>query len=301
MTYGGDRPHDDSVYRTLRTVGDAWSWLIMRDVLLLGARRFDDLQRETGAARATLASRLEQLVEGGVLERSAGRGYAPTAAGEDFLACLLTAWRWGVSWYPDRARAAPTHLACGASLAPVLRCAGCGQIVDARDVSWSSRRPVQAPPASSRRRAPRRELLERARPSPIARTLAVIGDWWSSLVIREAFYGTRRFDDFEHRLAVAPNILASRLSRLTADGILERVPYQRRPLRHEYRLTGKGLDLYPVPLAMLDWGDRWPTPSTAPVTLTHKPCGKRLRPRLSCQACTEDLAMANINLAAAAV
>lgn len=291
------RPHEDSVYRTLRTVGDAWSWLILRDAVLFGVHRFDDFQRQSGAARATLAARLHRLVDAGVLHRSGARGYEISASGEDFLGCLLTAWRWGASWHPTlRERQQVTHLACGTSLAAVLRCRACGGVVDARDVSWSAHRAVESQPTTARQRAPRRELLERGGPSPIARTLAVIGDWWTSLVIREAFFGTRRFDDFERNLGAAPNILASRLSLLVGEGILERAPYQSRPVRHEYRLTTKGLDLYHVPLAMFAWGERWPTPSPAPVVLTHESCGRRLEPRLSCASCAGDVSRAAIGV-----
>src|SRR5256885_10470372 len=127
------RPQDDSVYRTLRIIGDGWSWLVMRDVLLHGAERFDELQRGTGAARATLSARVRQLVDGGVLERSGLRGYAPRPAGEAFLPCLLTAWRWGGTWYPDDLRTGARHVACGRPLDPVLRCAGCDEVIAPRD------------------------------------------------------------------------------------------------------------------------------------------------------------------------
>jgi len=301
MTTNSGRPHDDSVYRTLRTIGDGWSWLVMRDVLLHGAERFEVLQRGTGAARATLSARVRQLVDGGVLARCGPRGYAPTDAGDAFLGCLLTAWRWGGTWYPDGLHTGARHLTCGEPLGPVLRCAACHEVVAPRDVSWSTHQPVRGPGSASRQRAPRRELLERGGPSPIARTLAVIGDWWSSLVIREAFFGARRFDDFARGLGVAPNILSSRLAHLVDEGVLKRVPYQAGPVRHEYRLTEKGLDLYHVPLAMLAWGDRWPTPASAPVELTHLPCGDRLRPWLSCQVCGGQLTRSSVDMAGASV
>lgn len=293
--------HDDSVYRTLRAVGDGWSWLVMRDVLLHGAERFDELQRGTGAARATLSARLRQLVDGGLLARSGPQGYGPTDAGDAFLSCLLTAWRWGGTWYPDGLQRGARHLTCGRPLAPVLRCTSCNEAIEPRDVSWSTHHPVQEPASTSRKRAPRRELLERGGPSPIARTLAVIGDWWSSLVIREAFFGARRFDDFARALGVAPNILSSRLGHLVDEGVLERVAYQAAPVRHDYRLTEKGFDLYPVPLAMLAWGDRWPTPSKPPIELTHRSCGRRLQPWLGCEACAAPLTRSSVNLAAASI
>src|SRR5712692_2233716 len=91
----------------------------------------------------------------------------------------------------------------------------------------------------------------------VAQTLEVIGEWWTLLILRDSFQGVRRFDDFQRRLGVARNVLTQRLDRLVEQGILARRQYQDRPARYEYRLTAKGLDLYPVVIALMDWGDRW--------------------------------------------
>ena len=123
----------------------------------------------------------------------------------------------------------------------------------------------------------------------IARSLELIGERWTLLVIREAFLGTRRFDDFQRVLGVARNVLQARLERLVEGGILERVPYQDRPLRHEYRLTDKGIDLWPVLVALLQWGDRHAAPEGPPVVLTHKGCGGELDDRRRCVACGAEL------------
>jgi DNA-binding HxlR family transcriptional regulator len=94
-------------------------------------------------------------------------------------------------------------------------------------------------------------------PCSIARTVDLTGDWWTPLVMREAFYGARRFEQFQSQLGLSRNVLAQRLERLVEEGMLERVPYQERPLRHEYRLTEKGRDFFTVLAAMIRWGDRW--------------------------------------------
>src|SRR5687767_8915 len=91
----------------------------------------------------------------------------------------------------------------------------------------------------------------------VGRTLEVIGDRWTMLVLREAFYRVRRFDQLQRNLGIARNILADRLQRLVAEGILERVRYQERPERFEYKLTQKGLDLYPALVTLMSWGDRY--------------------------------------------
>ena len=90
----------------------------------------------------------------------------------------------------------------------------------------------------------------------LARSLAVVGDRWTLLVLREAFLRTRRFDDFEAKLGIARRVLSERLALLVDEGILKKLPYQDNPPRFEYRLTDKGLDLYPVIISLVHWGDR---------------------------------------------
>lgn len=91
----------------------------------------------------------------------------------------------------------------------------------------------------------------------IARTVDLLGDWWTPMVVRAAFLGARRFDDFRTGLGIPRNVLAERLRTLVEDGVLDRIPYQDRPPRHEYRLTDKGLALFPVVVTMMRWGDEW--------------------------------------------
>jgi DNA-binding HxlR family transcriptional regulator len=94
-------------------------------------------------------------------------------------------------------------------------------------------------------------------PCSIARTVDLAGDWWTPLVMRQAFYGARRFEQFQRQLGLSRNVLSQRLDHLVQEGMLERVPYQERPLRHEYLLTEKGRDFFTVLAAMIRWGDRW--------------------------------------------
>jgi DNA-binding HxlR family transcriptional regulator len=128
----------------------------------------------------------------------------------------------------------------------------------------------------------------------VARTLEVLGDRWTLLIIRNALLGVTRFDDHLRLLDLARNVLADRLTRLTEDGILERVAYQERPLRHEYRVTDKGRDLWPVIAAMVDWGDSYYAPSGPPRLLVHRQCGGVLEQHLSCQACRTTITAADI-------
>ena len=104
----------------------------------------------------------------------------------------------------------------------------------------------------------------------IAKTLDVVGEWWTLLILRDAFGGTRRFDDFQASLGLARSVLTARLEKLTDHGILERRAYTQHPPRYEYHLTEKGRALFPVGTALLTWGDQWaPTPGGPPVLLVH--------------------------------
>lgn len=124
----------------------------------------------------------------------------------------------------------------------------------------------------------------------MARSLSVVGDRWTLLVLREAFLGTRRFEGFRARTGATRPLLADRLRKLEAHGVLARVAYRERPRRFEYRLTHKGVDLYPVIAALLRWGDRWMAePSGPPLALYHRRCGQRMLPELRCPECDEPL------------
>jgi DNA-binding HxlR family transcriptional regulator len=121
---------------------------------------------------------------------------------------------------------------------------------------------------------------------PVARTLEVVGDWWTLLIIREVFMGGRRFDQIQRRLGVARNILTTRLRGLIESGILERRPYQTRPPRFEYLLTEKGLDLFPIVVALNAWGDRWQFGSDAvPVKMVHRTCAHDSQAQTVCGHC----------------
>jgi DNA-binding HxlR family transcriptional regulator len=131
----------------------------------------------------------------------------------------------------------------------------------------------------------------------IARTLDVIGDRWSLLILRDAFYGVRRFDVFQRDLGVARNILADRLTKLVDHRVLERHQYEERPPRFEYRLSDKGKALMPVLITMMRWGDEWAGPNgMPPVTLTHTTCGKATHPTVVCEHCREELTLRNLRI-----
>lgn len=134
----------------------------------------------------------------------------------------------------------------------------------------------------------------------LARALAVVGDRWTLLVLREAFLKTRRFEDFQSRLGIARRVLTERLAGLVDNGVLEKVAYQQRPLRHEYRLTDKGLALYPVILGLVHWGDAHLGDGAGPPVIhRHKACGHDFRSVLTCSECGEALGARDVEARAA--
>lgn len=124
----------------------------------------------------------------------------------------------------------------------------------------------------------------------LARALAVVGDRWTLLILRDAFLRVRRFEGFERSLKISRRMLADRLAGLVAEGLLEQRLYQERPPRHEYRLTEKGLALYPALLALVHWGDDWYAGEAGPpLRHRHRACDRHFHMVATCSACGEAL------------
>lgn len=121
----------------------------------------------------------------------------------------------------------------------------------------------------------------------IAQTLEVVGEWWSLMVVREVFFGRRRFEEMHADLGIARNTLTNRLTRLVEEGILERRSYSESGRRAEYHLTPAGRDLYRVFVAMMEWGDRWRPRPDGPSTVMVHACGQQTTPTLVCDHCGE--------------
>jgi DNA-binding HxlR family transcriptional regulator len=125
-------------------------------------------------------------------------------------------------------------------------------------------------------------------PCSLARTIGVIGDRWTLLILRERFLRTRRFEGFQTALGITRHLLAER--KLVRQGVLGRIPYQESPKRHEYILTQKGLDLYPVMMALVHWGDTHMVDERGrPLLHEHRKCGKMFDPVMICSECREPL------------
>jgi DNA-binding HxlR family transcriptional regulator len=130
----------------------------------------------------------------------------------------------------------------------------------------------------------------------VARTLEHIGERWSVMILRDAFYGVRRFDDFQASLGIARNILTKRLGGLVEAGIMRKDRYQDRPPRYEYRLTEKGRDLVPILTALLAWGDKWEAEAIPPVRLIHTECGHEMHHEAVCSECGDPINAFNLRM-----
>lgn len=122
----------------------------------------------------------------------------------------------------------------------------------------------------------------------ISRTVDVIGDAWTPLIIRDVFLGVDTFSDLAKDLELSRALLSARLNQLVAAGVLDIESYSDRPPRHRYRLTRSGLDLVPVLIAMMQWGDKWRAPDGVPLVLDHD-CGHELGARFQCTSCGEEV------------
>jgi len=120
----------------------------------------------------------------------------------------------------------------------------------------------------------------------IARSLELIGERWTLLIVRDVFRGQRRFDDIQRDLGIARNVLANRLERLVEEDILEKRQYAERPPRYEYFLTEKGIDLWPVLVSLVKWGDKHePGMDGPPIVVRHKECAGEIDDHFICGEC----------------
>lgn len=293
-------PHGCSVSRTLDVIGDAWGFLVLRSAFF-GAKRFEDYAGEVAASRAIVSKRLNRFVENRVLERRRYMTrperfeYRLTEKGRAMYPIFVAMMMWGDRWtdWPAGPPLILTHLRCGAPIGAETVCGACGGLILPQAVSYRIVDPssLRAGPTEVRlRRANSPQNFLRGRECSVARTLMLFGDRWSFLILRDAFLGKRRYDEFQTELGIASNILADRLLSLCEAKVLERLAYQTGPERFEYRLTERGRALYPSLLAMISWGDEWIFERTrVPIQLTHAACDLPFEPSLVCKTCREPI------------
>lgn len=291
-----------SVARTLDIVSDAWAFLIIREAFF-GTQTFETFRAALGIPRATLTDRLRKLTRLAIFRQVATetsrKEYRLTKMGFDLYPSFMALMQFGDRWLSG-AKPPPlnlVHMTCGCETHPIVACSECDRPLHARDVTYrdgpgAGRKPAKA--GRNTRRASDQGKFLLGRPSSVSRALQIIGDKWSFMVVREGFFGNRRYDKILNELEIAPNILTDRLSRLVASGILHRRLYQNLPDRYEYLLTDMGRDLYGSFVVMLQWGDRWLASGKPPLLLTHMTCGSDFHASVICDGCKAPIVAADM-------
>jgi DNA-binding HxlR family transcriptional regulator len=295
------KPHLErhcSVRKTVEIVLDSWTFLIIREAFF-GLRQFEKFQRRLGIPRQTLSTRLSMLLDNEILvlgryREERAQQYFMTARGKDLFATMLSLMEFGDKWLTRGVPPPLTliHKACGHECHPTTVCSGCQKPVDPHDVRFRDGQGAGYSPYEVRLRSRRSSdpaILERVRPCSVARSLQIIGDRWSFLILREGWFGVRRFDEMMEKLGIASNILSDRLSRLVEAGVFKRVPYTAAADRHEYRFTEMGHDLYKPMIVMMRWGDRWLSNGKPPLRLRHGACDNDFEPMVVCDHCNGEI------------
>jgi DNA-binding HxlR family transcriptional regulator len=139
------------------------------------------------------------------------------------------------------------------------------------------------------------DLSHRLQADSVGRALSLVGERWTIMILRETFFGVRRYGQLARNLGIPRPTLSLRLRKLVDAGVLDRVPYSTDPERHEYRLTQAGRDLFPAVIALMRWGDTYLAgPEGPPILLHHDTCGNATHPKLTCDVCGEDIDTRNV-------
>lgn len=277
-------------------IGDTPTLLIL-EAIWFGERRFDGICRRSGQLKALTSNRLKSLETNGLLttrlysERPPRKEYILTTKGRDLYWVSLMLLRWEQAWSAKKTKLEVrlVHTTCGKRFKPVPKCGNCGNEFSARDVAWEEGPGVGMMAAVYKRRRRHRHQTHNPESLSLFTDAAeVMGDRWASLIIRSVFTGLRRFDEILNDTGMASNILTERLQWLVEKGVLTAVLYQTNPARHEYWLTRKGIDYYPVLVMLQRWGDEYyASPEGPPLILEHKTCGHALNAFVGCSECGE--------------
>jgi DNA-binding HxlR family transcriptional regulator len=277
-------------------VGDGWTILILRQAFR-GTRRYSDWRKQIRIPELVLADRLKRLTALGVLRRlrvPGGRNfeYRLSEMGLDLWRVMIAIWAWQEHWAPGPKKNRPVlrHHRCGRTTAPVLTCAQCGEAVGPRDTFLAAAPVTSVIGAMKPPRYRRSTVVGLGRDHSVRRqTLDIVGDRWSNLLLGALFTGKHGFDEFRRELGLPPALLSHRLERFVSAGVIRREPYRGNARRRFYRLTEKGMALYPVVSHVVDWGNRWLSADPDSFVVIHKGCGKRFRPHFACGACHQPI------------
>ncbi|MBL4639202.1 MAG: helix-turn-helix transcriptional regulator [Kordiimonadaceae bacterium] len=300
------RPQPDAIWRAVDIVCDAPTLLLMESVWL-GTRRFDEFQRITGLMKAVVSARLKKLVAAGVLkkrlycEKPKRYEYILDEKGAALFPVALMMLRWEQAWNasPERISVKLRHRHCGQNMSPICVCSHCSEEVQATDVTRSVHEHANTGAAGYMKRRRQAGLVKsRSGGTMLFDEISeIFGDRWSTLMLRAAFMGTSRYDGFLKETSVSTNILTTRLNWLIEKKLFTRKAYQKNPERYDYKLTSKGLGLYPILLFLLQWGEECFGDGAAPsMILKHKTCRRPLRAIAVCSACRRQLTIESLEV-----
>ena len=275
--------------------------------LLMGARRFSEIQKATGMARSLLSNRLKRMQQYALIERRLydeklkRYEYILIEKGIDLFATAMMIVRWEKRWHysPDVPMLHLRHTDCGQAFTPEMACIACNDVINPNDIIFTAG-PGDGFDTVTDHKARRSTAspadLDRV-DTALGRSMLILGDRWTPALITSEFFGLHRFNAIQEFWNIAPNILSDRLSRLWDLGILDQKIYQKNPPRYEYHLTEKGKDLYPTLLTLMHWGDRWFSKTHGvPHYMTHAACGAKFIQTIRCDQCKGPINYYNVTL-----
>ena len=294
-----------SIWRALEVLGDVPTLLILESIWL-GDTRFETIRKRTCLSKPLVSERLKSLVQNGIVGKSQYSSrpprfeYALEEKGRALFPVTMMLLRWEKTWSLRRATMAIdiVHQDCGEPTIPVPQCAHCGEAVSAHDIEWQEGPGLGwMEPSYTRRRQQRNRTAIAESVTLFTDAAEVLGDRWSSLVMRSAFTGLNKFDEMLADSALASNILSDRLSWLVERDFLQAKVYQTKPDRFAYYPTAKALDYLPILLMLQQWGDRfYAAKEGPPLILRHKTCGAELNMIVGCNSCGGELRADSVQL-----
>lgn len=286
-----------SIWRALELVGDKPTLLLL-EAYWLGSRRFAEFCKQTGLLKTVVSHRLQKLVEADCMvkvkysQAPARYEYRSTEKLRTLYPIALSMLDWEHKWSDSnlKLKISLTHSECGQRSMPRAVCQSCRAPIDARDVEWQ-----EGPGVGKMQALYSRRRKSKASPQTQPQTIlfdalaGIIGDRWSMLIIRALFTGYSEFNDLHTDTQIATNILTERLGFLIEEQVL-RKEIKTGAQRPNYKLTQRGLDIYPILLNLMAWGDQWFADKNGPpVLLRHISCKQPLKLAMACSACNADV------------
>ncbi|UVS77944.1 helix-turn-helix domain-containing protein [Actinokineospora sp. UTMC 2448] len=297
---------DNAIAWAIGVTADEWTLLILRYALTDGLTRFHQWQELLPISTAVLTARLRRICEVGIFDmvpyadKPLRHEYRLTPRGMSLWPMMATICAWEGGWAHGQAEPVPVmvHHRCGRAFDPLMACSTCGETVEPREVTGefgpSGSWPRSAPNTTLRRRSSGSSTLG---PGFFPHTRVLVGNRWSAAMMGAAYLGAHRFSEFQRRLGAPATVIADRLRRFQAIGVLRTVDGENRPDRSEYRLTDKGRAFFPVVMTAIEWGQRWfIAPEGPAVIFRHRGSEHPFSVLLRCSECGGVLAGREISV-----